>query len=112
PVAVGIMNEIQTGLSERDGAEFHMSAQQTLPAQTHRDRVGAEEIFVAEAGIFGESYRLGFQRRAAPKAEIIAPDRDRPAENRLELPGDSLLQPSVGDQQRNSDVGQPEQHQK
>ena len=89
-----------------------MAAQQTLPAQAHGDRFGAQEILVAEAGVFRKSYRLCFQRRTAPQTEIVASDFHGPAENRLQPPGDALLQPSVRDQQRNSDVGEPEQHQK
>jgi len=88
-----------------------MAAEQTLPAQAHSQRVGAQKIFVAEARVFCKRHRLSFESGAAPEAKIVFADFDLTPENTLQPPRNSLLQAGVSDQQRNSDIGEPEKNQ-
>ena len=111
PIPRRVAYEVQAGPGERDGAEFHVAAQQAWPPQAHGERFSAQKIFVAETRIFRKGHPLRFQRGSAPQAEIIAADLHGPAENTLQPSGDSLLKARVSDQQGNSGVGQPEKDQ-
>ena len=110
PVAAGFAHQIQARMRERQSAKLEMPAQQAAPAQTNRERLGAEKIFVAEARIITDRDGIGTQGRPGPKAELVVLDFDGPSEGRGKVRGEPRFQAGVFDQQRNSSVGNPENY--
>ena len=85
-----------------------MAAEKALPAQAHRERFGAEKVFVAEAGVVAKGDGLSFESGAAPQGEIVAAYFDRSSEDRLQARGESFLQASMADQERYPEVQNPQ----
>src|ERR1700722_1084856 len=90
-----------------NGSELETSQQQSLPTQTHGERFSPKEIFVTEARVFTESYRLRSQRGTVQQCEVITRNFHGPSESKLQARGYLFLQRSETNQQRHCGARQP-----
>src|ERR1700728_4616615 len=100
PVASHIAHQIQAGAAQRKRAEFDAAPQQAGPAEANGHRVGAEEIFLAEAGIFLNDDRICLEGKAIPQAESVTAYVDRTSKRGLQVRGENLADAGMLNGQR------------
>ena len=110
PVALGVARQIQTGPRQRNGTELEASGEQGRPAQAGRERIRAQEIFVAEVRIVRDADEMGLDPGAVEQTEIEPGNIDGAAKARGEV-RDQVAARGAGPQgARKSEARGEEQH--